>query len=94
MTAGQPRLEIEYCTRCRWLLRAGWTAQELLTTFTTELGEVALIPGTGGVFDIRIDGETVWSRAERGGFPELATLKQLVRDRIAPGRDLGHTDRR
>lgn len=93
VTMRQPRLEIEYCTQCRWLLRAGWTAQELLTTFTTELGEVALIPGTGGVFDVRIDDETVWSRKSQGGFPELATLKQLVRDRIAPDRDLGHSDR-
>jgi len=34
------------------------------------------------------------SRKERGRFPEIAELKQLVRDRIAPGRDLGHSDRR
>ncbi len=93
MTAREPRLEIEYCTQCRWLLRAGWTAQELLTTFTTELGEVALVPGTGGVFDVRLDGEVLWSRKEQGGFPELPALKQAVRDRIAPDRDLGHTDR-
>lgn len=93
VTAREPRLEIEYCTQCRWLLRAGWTAQELLTTFTTELGEVALVPGTGGVFDVRLDGETLWSRKAQDGFPDLAVLKQLVRDRIAPDRDLGHTDR-
>src|SRR5690606_28225246 len=49
-----PRLEITYCTRCRWLLRAGWTAQELLTTFPADLGEVALVPGTGGVFQVRL----------------------------------------
>jgi selenoprotein W-related protein len=45
----RPRVEIEYCTQCRWLLRAAWLAQELLTTFEQELGEVALVPGTGGV---------------------------------------------
>ncbi len=44
-----PRVAIEYCTQCRWLLRAGWVAQELLTTFAEELGEVALKPGQGGV---------------------------------------------
>jgi selenoprotein W-related protein len=93
MTTREPRLEIEYCTQCRWLLRAGWTAQELLTTFTQELGEVALIPGTGGVFEVRLQGETVWSRKQQGGFADLAVLKQLVRDRIAPDRDLGHVDR-
>jgi selenoprotein W-related protein len=92
MTA-RPRVEIEYCTRCRWLLRAAWTAQELLTTFAKELGEVALVPGVGGVFEIRLGDETLWSRSE-SGFPELAELKRLVRDRIAPDRSLGHSDRK
>jgi selenoprotein W-related protein len=89
----KPRLEIEYCTQCRWLMRAGWMAQELLTTFPADLGEVALKPGSGGVFEIRLDGETLWSRKAEGGFPELPDLKGRVRDRIAPGRSLGHTDR-
>jgi selenoprotein W-related protein len=87
-----PRLEIEYCTQCRWLLRAAWMAQELLTTFTEELGEVALIPGTGGIFNIRIDDELIWSRAEAHGFPDIKQLKQLVRDRVAPTKDLGHSE--
>jgi selenoprotein W-related protein len=87
-------LEIEYCTQCRWLLRAAWTAQELLTTFQTKLAEVALVPGTGGVFEIRLDDETIWSRKAQGGFPELPQLKRLVRDRVAPELDLGHSDRR
>ncbi len=87
-----PRLEIEYCTQCRWLLRAAWVAQELLTTFQSELGEVALLPGSGGVFEVRLDGEVVWSRAREGRFPELKELKQRVRDRVAPGRALGHSE--
>lgn len=86
-------MEIEYCTRCRWLMRAAWTAQELLTTFEKELGEVALIPGTGGIFEVRLDDETIWSRKEQG-HPELPDLKRLIRDRIAPGRSLGHSDRK
>jgi selenoprotein W-related protein len=89
-----PRLEVEYCTQCRWLLRASWVAQELLTTFIDDLAEVALVPGKGGVFDIRLDGETIWSRAAVGRFPELPELKQIVRDRIAPERLLGHSDRK
>ncbi|MBV2362949.1 SelT/SelW/SelH family protein [Streptomonospora nanhaiensis] len=93
-TTRHPRLEIEYCTQCRWLLRAAWTAQELLTTFRTELGEVALIPGTGGVFEVRLDQERLWSRADDGGFPDLAALKRAVRDRVAPHRSLGHSEQR
>jgi len=89
-----PRLEINYCTQCRWLLRAAWMAQEVLTTFETELGEVALVPGTGGVFDVRLDGELIYSRKEAGRFPESKELKQLIRDRIAPEKPLGHSDRK
>jgi selenoprotein W-related protein len=89
----RPRVEIEYCTQCRWLLRAAWMAQELLTTFEQDLGGVTLVPGAGGVFEIRVEGERVWSRADVGRFPDIKELKRAVRDRIAPGRDLGHTDR-
>ena len=88
-----PRVTITYCTQCRWLLRAGWLAQELLTTFTTDIGELVLKPGTGGVFQVRVDDEVVWDRKVDGGFPEVGPLKRLVRDRVAPGRPLGHTDR-
>lgn len=87
------RVEIEYCTQCRWLLRAAWLAQELLTTFEAEIGEVALVPGRGGVFEVRVEGEVVFSRADRKRFPEAKEVKQLVRDRVAPGRPLGHSDR-
>ena len=88
-----PRIEIEYCTQCRWLMRAAWMAQELLTTFQDEIGEVALIPGTGGVFEIRTGGEAVWSRAADGGFPEIKDLKRRLRDRIAPEKTLGHSEK-
>jgi selenoprotein W-related protein len=90
----KPRVTITYCRQCNWLLRAAWMAQELLATFGDDLGEVALVPGTGGVFAIEIDGETLWERRRDGGFPDASTLKQRVRDRLDPGRDLGHADRR
>jgi len=86
------RVEVEYCTQCRWLLRAGWVAQELLTTFQNELTEVALVPGTNGVFEVRLNGAVIWSRASEGRFPELKELKQRVRDVVAPERSLGHSD--
>jgi selenoprotein W-related protein len=87
------RVEIEYCRQCRFLLRAAWLAQELLTTFEDELGEVALVPGHGGVFEVRLDGTVIFARSAEGRFPESKELKQQVRDRIAPGKALGHSDR-
>ncbi|GJD96166.1 SelT/SelW/SelH family protein [Methylobacterium iners] len=92
-TGGKPRLAITFCTQCRWLLRAAWMAQELLSTFGDEIGEVALVPGTGGVFLITCGPDTIWDRASDDGFPDVKTLKQRVRDRLAPSRDLGHIDR-
>jgi selenoprotein W-related protein len=89
-----PLVEIEYCRQCSWLLRAAWMAQELLSTFQEEIAGVTLLSGTGGVFNIRIDGDMVWSRAAEGRFPDIVELKQRVRDHVAPQRDLGHGDRR
>ena len=86
-------VEIEYCTQCRWLLRAAWLAQELLTTFDSDLNAVSLMPGTGGVFEVRLNGATVFSRKVEGRFPESKELKQLIRDLIAPERDLGHSEK-
>jgi selenoprotein W-related protein len=90
----KPVVEIRYCTQCRWLLRAAWMAQELLATFEVELGGVTLVPGSGGVFEIRAGGDLIWSRHEQARFPDVAELKRLVRDRVAPEKDLGHADRR
>ena len=89
----QPRVEIVYCAECRWLLRSAWMAQELLSTFPGDLGEVALVPASDATFEIRIDEQLIWSRTVNGGFPEIKQLKRLVRDLIAPQRELGHLDR-
>ena len=91
--AGGARVAITYCTQCNWLLRAAWMAQELLQTFGTELREVALVPGTGGIFTIDVDESRIWDRRRDGGFPDVKTLKGRVRDLIDPERDLGHIDR-
>jgi selenoprotein W-related protein len=68
-------------------------AQELLSTFGSDLGEVSLQPRTGGVFVITYNGEVIWDRKTAGGFPDMRQLKQLVRDHLDPDRDLGHLDR-
>jgi predicted Rdx family selenoprotein len=60
-------------------------AQELLSTFSNSLGEVALQPSTGGVFLVKLyqavpssDGQSsivqeyvVWDRKAEGGFPGM-----------------------
>jgi len=88
------KIEIKYCAQCRWLMRSSWMAQELLTTFDQEIAELSLQPGSGGIFEIIANGELIWSRKAEGGFPEITTLKQRVRDVIAPEKDLGCIDKK
>ena len=87
------KIKILYCTQCNWLLRSAWMAQELLSTFDNELSEVSLMPGTGGVFEIKVNDILIWSLKEKGRFPDIKELKQLVRDLIDPDKNLGHIDR-
>ncbi|SHH47711.1 SelT/SelW/SelH family protein [Cognatishimia maritima] len=90
----KPTITITYCTGCNWLLRSGWLAQEILSTFTADIGAVTLVPNDlGGIFEVRLDGELIWERKRDGGFPDARTLKALIRDKIDPDRDLGHIDR-
>ena len=90
----KPKIEIEYCTKCRWQLRAPWISQELLSTFINEIGGVTLIPSTiSGIFEIRCGRDIIWERDLKKGMPEIKELKQKVRDIIAPDKDLGHIDK-
>lgn len=88
------KIEIKYCSQCRWLMRSTWMAQELLTTFDGDVDELSLLPGTGGIFEVFANGSLVWSRKEKGRFPEITELKQVVRDVISPDKDLGCIDRK
>ncbi|KAK7206139.1 seleno protein domain-containing protein [Myxozyma melibiosi] len=94
-----PRVAIEFCTACKWNLRAAWFAQELLSTFGNDVGEVAMLPASGGTFKVRLvpaagqEEVLLWDRKEKGGFPDSKDLKRLVRDVLFPSKDLGHVDR-
>ena len=91
----KPALTIEYCPKCGWLLRAAYMAQEFLTTFADELKSVSLQPSeTSGAYKIAINDEIVFDRKLHEGFLDIKELKQLIRDKIAPGKNLGHSDKK
>ncbi len=81
--ADKPAVTIHYCTQCNWLLRSAWMAQELLHTFAGDLSAVTLQPGSGGVFEISIDGQVIWERKtgrrlSRCGSTEAAGARCLL----------------
>lgn len=89
----KPQVSIDYCPKCGWLLRAAYMAQELLTTFSEDISGVLLRPSeVSGRYTVFVDDQLVFDRKKEGRFPEVKELKQLVRDRVAPGKSLGHSD--
>lgn len=91
----KPKITIEYCPKCGWMLRSAYMAQEILNTFTDEIRGVMLVPsGTGGKFTITIDSKVIFDRSVMERFPEIKELKKLVRDHVSLDKDLGHTDRK
>lgn len=90
----KPLITIEYCPKCAWLLRAAYMAQELLTTFTEDIKGVTLQPSAvSGRYSVFVDDVILFDRKEQGRFPEIKELKQLVRDKVAPEKSLGHSDK-
>ena len=78
----KPTISIEYCTVCNFRGRAAWLAQEVLAANEADVAGIALMPGRGGVFDVRIDGELVFSQKQAGRFPEPREIKDALRARL------------
>lgn len=91
----KPTIEIEYCPKCGWMLRAAYLAQELLTTFVDDLRGVTLVPSeVSGRFQVRVNDLCIHDRKRDGGFIEVKVMKQLVRDQVNPEKSLGHSDKK
>jgi selenoprotein W-related protein len=90
----KPVIEIEYCPKCNWMLRAAYMAQEVLSSFTDEIYAVQLVPSEiAGRYTIRVNDQEIFDRKREGRFPEIKELKQLIRDHVAPEKSLGHSDK-
>ncbi|WP_270087753.1 SelT/SelW/SelH family protein [Sphingobacterium sp. SYP-B4668] len=91
----KPTITIEYCPKCGWMLRAAYMAQELLTTFTEDINGVTLKPSeVSGRYTVSVDNMAIFDRKRMERFPEVKELKQLVRDLVAVGKNLGHSDKK
>ncbi|MFB6184573.1 MAG: SelT/SelW/SelH family protein [Haloarculaceae archaeon] len=71
-------VEIEYCVPCGLLDLAVETETRLLESFGRALDGIELQPGHGGVFVVRVDGETVWDKDVHGGDVDFDLLEEVV----------------
>ena len=51
---------------------------------------MAIVPGSGGILEVRLDGEVIATNRDHAPMPDAAQVKRLVRDKIAPDRQIGH----
>ena len=72
------RLEIEFCTKCRFQGRAFWLARELFDVVPELVDEIALRPSSGGVFTVRYSDATIWELAAGGRFPEPKDIREAM----------------
>lgn len=86
----KPTITITYCTACNFTARAAWMAQELLHTFHAQVAGVLIVPGSGGVLDIALDGEVVFSRAEAGRDPSIKDLRDAIHPLLAGAPERPH----
>ena len=80
--AEKPTLSIEYCQVCNFRSRAAWLAQEVLSALEAELAGVTLVPGRGGIFEVRIDADVIFSHEREGRFPEPREIKDAVLSKL------------
>ncbi len=72
------RLEIEFCTKCRFQGRAFWMVRELFDVVPETVSEIALVPSSGGVFTVRYGGMVIWELASVGRFPEPKDIREAI----------------
>ena len=54
----------------------------ILDEWEQEIGALELVPGTGGVFDVHLDGELVFTKTMLGRYPQPDEVVPLLRDRL------------
>ena len=57
---------------------------QLLQGWGAALASVDVVAGTGGVFDVHVDGELVFEKRMLGRYPEPEDVLPLIRELIGP----------
>lgn len=54
---------------------------EILKQFENQIEKISLIPGDGGVFEVKVDGELVFSKIQLGRHAEPGEVVRLMGER-------------
>ena len=74
------KISIEYCAMWNYLPKASSLEVELKNNFPQ--ADVSLISSGGGVFEISLNGDLIFSKKALNRFPENGEIKKLIMDRL------------
>lgn len=75
-------ISITYCTSWGYIGRAVALTRSLLNEHKNNLEMVKLIPSEGGVFEIHLGEDLIFSKKELDRYPEKDEVEDLIRDAL------------
>jgi len=70
----KPTITIEYCTSWGYVAKAIKLAEDLLKNYTNDIGQLSVIPSSGGIFEVTVNDTLAFSKKETGRFPEVLEI--------------------
>ena len=74
------KISIEYCAMWNYLPKASSLEVELKNNFPQ--ADISLISSGGGVFEISLNGDLIFSKKALNRFPESGEIKKLIIERL------------
>ena len=56
--------------------------EELLTEFESHIASWRLIPSKGGVYEVTVNGELIYSKKKTGRHAEIDEVRQLLKAKV------------
>ena len=72
------KIKLEFCIVWNYTPRAVSTVEDILEKYGKEVKSIDLIPGTGGVFELYLNGELIYSKLETGRHTNEGEILELM----------------
>lgn len=76
------KITIEYCTSWGYLGRALALARKILNDHKNDIKELSLIPSSGGVYEVSFGDEVIFSKKEKGDYPEKDEIEDIIIEKL------------
>lgn len=76
------KISIEYCTGWGYLGRAVALSRSILAQHKNEIEELKIIPSEGGVLEVSLNDELIFSKKELNRYPEKNEIEEIIKEKI------------